>query len=34
MIGVDQHKQFHLAVILVTGGERRGECSMTANRLG
>ena len=34
VIGVDTHKDFHVAVALATNGARLGECSIPANRLG
>ena len=34
VIGVDTHKDFHVAVALATNGGRLGECSIPANRLG
>jgi transposase len=34
VIGVDTHKEFHVAVALLTNGARLGECSIPANRQG
>jgi transposase len=34
VIGVDTHKEFHVAVALAPNGGRLGECSIPANRQG
>jgi transposase len=34
VIGVDTHKEFHVAVALAPNGRRLGECSIPANRQG